>query len=172
VRDPIHTTECEVIYTHAYVHADISNTNICTYLHSSAQRNSIYHAQACPTTTHSYEKAMYCTHSSVRSVELWASAVTMCCAPSVPMKLFPRLYARARERRTIQRTCIAHDARSRAYNRVRGHIRPCIRARRYIKYKHACMPDTYTYLPVQNATAILYTTLLCTHTGRLCTALT
>jgi hypothetical protein len=27
MHDPIHTTECEVIYTHAYVHADISNTN-------------------------------------------------------------------------------------------------------------------------------------------------
>jgi hypothetical protein len=27
MRDPMHTTECEVIYTHAYVHADIPNTN-------------------------------------------------------------------------------------------------------------------------------------------------
>jgi hypothetical protein len=27
MRDPIHTTVCEVIYTHAYVHADIPNTN-------------------------------------------------------------------------------------------------------------------------------------------------
>jgi hypothetical protein len=27
MRDLIHTTECEVIYTHAYVHADIPNTN-------------------------------------------------------------------------------------------------------------------------------------------------
>jgi hypothetical protein len=82
----------------------------------SAQRNSIYHAQACPTTTHSYEQAMYCTHLSVWSVELWASAAAMCCAPSAPIELFPRLYAHVCERRTIQRTCIAHDARSRARN--------------------------------------------------------
>jgi hypothetical protein len=27
MRDPIHTTESELIYTHAYVHADIPNTN-------------------------------------------------------------------------------------------------------------------------------------------------
>jgi hypothetical protein len=27
MRDLIHTTECEVTYTHAYVHADIPNTN-------------------------------------------------------------------------------------------------------------------------------------------------
>jgi hypothetical protein len=27
VRDPIHTTECDVICTHAYVHADMPNTN-------------------------------------------------------------------------------------------------------------------------------------------------
>jgi hypothetical protein len=27
MRDPIHTTESKVIYTHAYVHADIPNTN-------------------------------------------------------------------------------------------------------------------------------------------------
>jgi hypothetical protein len=43
----VHTTECEVIYAHAYVMP-------CTYTyrHSSAQRNSIYHAQTCATTTH------------------------------------------------------------------------------------------------------------------------
>jgi hypothetical protein len=116
----------------------------CTYtcLHSSAQRNSIYHAQACPTTTHSYEKAMYCTHMSVWSVELWASAVAMCCAPSAPMEFLSRLYVHACERRAIQRTYIAHDARSHTYNRVRDHIHPC----RHTQYKHACMACTYIYL--------------------------
>jgi hypothetical protein len=68
-----------------YKHACIPCTY--TYLHSSAQR-SIYHAQTCPTTTHSCEQAMYCTHWSVWSVELWASAAAMCCAPSAPME-FP-----------------------------------------------------------------------------------
>jgi hypothetical protein len=48
MRNSIHMTENEVIYTHAYVHADIPNTNTCaclaripTFLHSSAQRLSL-----------------------------------------------------------------------------------------------------------------------------------
>jgi hypothetical protein len=76
-----------------------------TYLHSSAQRNSTYHAQTRPTTTHSCEQAMYCTHLSVWSVELWASTAAMCCAPSAPMELSSRLYAYLCVRKTIQRTC-------------------------------------------------------------------
>jgi IS5 family transposase len=48
-------------------------------------------------------------------------------------------------KRTIQRTCVARDVRSHTYNRERGHIHPCIRACRHTKYKHACMPCTYTY---------------------------
>jgi hypothetical protein len=79
-------------------------------------------------------------------VELWASAAAMCCAPSVPMEFHSRLYAHVYVRRTIQRTCVDHDARSRTHNRVRGHIHPCIRASRHTKYKHACMPCTYPYL--------------------------
>jgi hypothetical protein len=117
-----------------------------TYLHSSAQRNSIYHAQTCPTTTHSCEQAMCCTHLRVWIVELWASAAAMCCAPSAPMKLDTRLYAHMCVRRRIQRTCVAHDARFHTYNRQRGHIHPCIRACRHTKYKHTCIPCTYTYL--------------------------
>jgi hypothetical protein len=134
------------------VYADIPNTNtraclarLPTYLHSNAPRNSIYHAQTCPTTAHSCEQTMYCTHLSVWSVELWASAVAMCCAPSAPMELCSRLYAHVSVRRTIQRTCVHDDARSRTHNRVRGHIHPCIRACRQTKYKHTCMPCTYTY---------------------------
>jgi hypothetical protein len=136
------------------MHADIPNTNmraclarIPTYLHSSAERNSIYHAQTCLTTTHSCEEAMYCTHSSVWSVELWASAAAMCCAPSSPMEFSPRLYVHVCVRRAIKHTCIARDARSHSHNRERGHIHPCIRACRHTKYKHACMPCMYTYLP-------------------------
>jgi hypothetical protein len=173
MRDPIHTTECEVIYTCIRACRHIKYKHACmpctyTYLHSSAQRNSIYHTQGCPTMTHSCEQAMYCTHVSVWSVELWASAAAMCCAPSAPMEFPRRLYAHACERRTIQRTCIAHDMRSHTYNRVRGHIHPCIRACRHIKYKHACMPGKYILVH----SAIVYTTLLCTHANRLCTALT
>jgi hypothetical protein len=97
-----------------YKHACMPSTY--TYLHSSAQRNSIYHEQACPTTTHSREQPVYCAHSSVWSVELWGSAAAMCCAPSTPMELDPSLYAHACVRRARQRTCIAHDARSRARN--------------------------------------------------------
>jgi hypothetical protein len=115
-----------------------------TYLHSSAQRNSTYHAQTCPTTTHSCDQAMYCTHVSVWSVELWVSAAAMCCAPSAPMELYPRLYAHVCARRTMQRTCVAHDARSHTHNRERGHIHTCIRVCRHTKYEHAFMPCTYT----------------------------
>jgi hypothetical protein len=85
---PTHTsTPTYLIQTH--VHA------FHAYLPSfSAQRNSIYHARTCPTTTHSCEQAMYCTHSSVWSVELWASDAAMCCAPFARMEFPPRLYAR------------------------------------------------------------------------------
>jgi hypothetical protein len=133
MRDLIHTTESEVIYTHAYVYDDIQNMN------PHAQRNSIYHTE---TTTHSCELALYCTHSSIWSVELWASTEAMCCAPSAPVEFPPRLYARVCVRRARQRTCTAHDARSHTHNRVRGHIHPCIRACRHTKYEHR----TYTYL--------------------------
>jgi hypothetical protein len=70
---------------------------------------------------HSREQAMYCTHMSVWSVELWASAAAMCCAPSAPMELSTRLYAHMCVRRTIQRMYVDHDARSHTYNRERGH---------------------------------------------------
>jgi hypothetical protein len=100
-----------------YEHACMPCTYI--YLHSGAQRNSTYHAQTCPTTMYSCEQAMYYTHLSVWSVELWASAAAMCCAPSSPMELSPRLYAHMCVRRAIQHTCVAHDARSRTHNRER-----------------------------------------------------
>jgi hypothetical protein len=53
------------------------------------------------------------------------------------------------ERITIQRTCIAHDARPHTYNRERDHIHPCIRECRHTKYKHACMPCTYLHSSAQ-----------------------
>jgi hypothetical protein len=126
------------------------------YLHSSAQRNSTYHAQTCPTTTHSCEQAMYCTHSSAWSVELWASAAAMCCAPSSPMEFPRRLYAHVCVRNTIQRTCADHDVRSHSHNRERGHIHPCICVCRHTKYKHVCMSCTYTYLPSLQCTTQQY----------------
>jgi hypothetical protein len=89
---------------------------------------------------------MYCTHCSAWSVELWASAAAICCAPFAPMVFPSRLYAHVCVSTTIQHTCVAHDARSHTCNRVRGHIHPCIRVCRHTKYKYACMPCTYTYL--------------------------
>jgi hypothetical protein len=50
----------------------------------------------------------------------------MCCAPSAPMEFPERLYAHVCVRRAIERTCVAHDVRPHTYNRVRGHIHPCI----------------------------------------------
>jgi hypothetical protein len=99
MRDPIHTFESEVIYIHAYVHADIPNTNtraclvrIPTFI--TVHNAIVYtmHKRAPLLRTHA-SKAMYCTHLSVWSVELWASAAAMCCAPSAPTELDPRLYA-------------------------------------------------------------------------------
>jgi hypothetical protein len=123
----------------------------CTYtnLHSSSQCNSTYHAQTCPTTTHSCEQAMYCTHVSVWSVELQESAAAMCCAPSAPMEFSQRLCAHVCVRRAIHRTCVA---RSHIYNRERDHI--------HYAYVHADIPNTNTHaclacilsiIPVQNA---------------------
>jgi hypothetical protein len=140
-----YTTQRKVIYIHAYVDTLNTNTHAClayTYLHSTAQCNSTYHAQTHPTSMHSCEQAMYCTHVSVWSVELWVSTAAMCCAPSVPMELCSRLYAHVCARRAIRRTCVAHDARS--HTQPSAH--PCIRACRRTKYKHACLPCTYTYL--------------------------
>jgi hypothetical protein len=243
------------------------------YLHFNAQRNSTYHAQTCPTTTHSCEQAMYRTHLSAWSVELWASVTAMYCAPFAPMAFTPRLCAHVCERRPIQRdlihttrvrgrihhpskhqiqprvhaiclyssaqciriyctptyaliragyvphsleclecrivskscsnvlrspraygvvlkavrtcvcvrrsiqhTCVAHDARFHTYNRVRGHIHTCIRACRHTKYKHACMPCTYNYLHSSAQRNSVYhhtrAPLLRTHASRLCTTLT
>jgi hypothetical protein len=106
-----------------------------TYLHSSAQRNSIYHAQTCPTTTHSCEPGMYSTHLSVWSVELWASAAAMCCAPSAPMAFDPRLYAHV-----CEKTDTTHVRSSRcAIAYIQPSARSCIRA-----YMHADIPHTNT----------------------------
>jgi hypothetical protein len=172
MRDPIHTTECEVIYTHAYVHVDIPNTNThaCLARIPTFIPVHTYHAQACPTTTHSCEQAMYCTHMSVWSVELWASAAAMCCAPFAPMELYQMLYAEKND------TARVHSSRC-----TFPYIQPS--ARSYTPM-HTCIRDTNiraclaripTYIPVHNA--IVYTMhkrtpLLRTHTRRLCTALT
>jgi hypothetical protein len=118
MRDPIHATE--------YVHADIPNTNtraclarIPTFI---SVRNATVHTmhKRASTTTHSCEQAMCCAHYSVWSVELWASAAAMCCASFAPMELLSRLYAHVRMRRTMQHTCVTHDAKP--------HTRSCTHA--------------------------------------------
>jgi hypothetical protein len=156
MRDPVHTTEC---YSR-------------TCIHSSAQRNSIYPHKR----THSCEQAMYSTHWSVWSVELWASAAAMCCAPSAPMELYERLYAHACERRAIQCTCLAHDARSHTYTEGEViYIHAYVHADIPNTNTRACLARLPTFIPVHNA--IVYTMhkhalLLRTHASRLCAALT
>jgi hypothetical protein len=77
MHDPIHTIT--LMYT-------CMSTNTRAYLvHSSTQRTNV------STSTHSCKQAMYYTHSSVWSVELWASAAAMCCAPSAPVEFLARL---------------------------------------------------------------------------------
>jgi hypothetical protein len=87
MHDAIYTTKFEVIYTLIPVHSAIIHI---------------------ATTTHLYEQAMYCTHLRVWSVELWASAAPMCCAPPGPMLLYSRLYAHVCVRIFIQRTRVGH----------------------------------------------------------------
>jgi hypothetical protein len=138
--DPIHTTECEVIYTHAYVHADIPNTNTraClariptfTPVHSTIVHTMRQHAHS----MHSCEQAIYCTHLSVWSVELWASAAPMCCAPSASMELYLRLYAHVCEKNG---TAHVHSSRC-------AILYTQLRARSYTPM-HAYTPCMYTYL--------------------------
>jgi hypothetical protein len=137
-----HTYNRERGHIHPYVYADISNTNtraclacIPTFI---PVHNAIVHIMH--TTAHSCEQAMYCTHMSVWSVELWASAAAMCCAPSSPMECSSRLFAHV---------CEKSDT---AHVRERGHIHPCIHACPHTKYKQACMPCTCTYLPTFQCT--------------------
>jgi hypothetical protein len=143
MHDPMHTTESEVIYT-MHMCIDIPNTNTRAYLARIPTHlpsfipvnNAIVYIMHKHATTRSCAQAMYCTHVSVWSVELWASAAAMCCAPSAPMEFLLRLYAHVCVRRMIQRTCIAHDARSYTYNRERGHV--------HHAYVHADIPNTNT----------------------------
>jgi hypothetical protein len=148
-RAHVRRSRCAIHYTqsrarsYTLMHACMPTYQIQTRVHAlHVYLNSIYHTQMRPTTMHSCEQAMYCTYLSLWSVELWASAVAMCCAPFALMELFQRLCVR----KTIQCTCVDHDARSITHNRVRGHIRSCIRACRHTKYIHTCMTCTYTYL--------------------------
>jgi hypothetical protein len=82
MRDPIHTTKYEVICIHAYVHVAYIPTFIPVH-------NVIVYT--CTNVPTSCEQAMYCTHLSVWSVELWASSAAMCCAPSSCMDFSQRL---------------------------------------------------------------------------------
>jgi hypothetical protein len=114
-----------------------------TYLHSSAQLSSIYHAHTCPTTRHSCEQAMYCTHLSVWSVELSASAAAICCAPSATMGLSSRLYAHVREKND---TAHVHSSRMRdSIHTIESEViytHPCIHVRQHANCQQACMPWT------------------------------
>jgi hypothetical protein len=128
--------------THARACPQTKYKHACMHLHSSAQRNCTYHAQM------RLMRAGYVLHS----LECLKCRVVAKCCSNVLRSI--RAYGVGPkavrtyvcEKGTIQRTCVAHDARSYSHNRERGHIHPCIRAYRYTKYKHACMPYTYTYL--------------------------
>jgi hypothetical protein len=73
--------------THVYVNIPNTNTRAClaripTFIR--VHNAIVYTMHKC---MHSCKQAMYCPHVSVWSVELWASAAAMCCAPSSPMRL-------------------------------------------------------------------------------------
>jgi hypothetical protein len=82
----------------------------------------------------------------------------MCCAPSAPMELFSRLYTHVCERRAIQRTCVAHDARSHTHNRERGHIHPCIDISN--TSTRAWLARIPTFIPAYNAIVYNYYALM------------
>jgi hypothetical protein len=143
MRDSIHTTESEVIYIHAirayrhtkYKHACTHRTY--TYLHSSAQHNSIYYHYC------ALIRAGYVLHS----LECLKCGVVGKCCSNVLRS--PHAYAVSLKavhvvvRRTIQPTCVAHDMRFHSHNRAQCHIHPCTRACRRTKYKHVCIACTY-----------------------------
>jgi hypothetical protein len=123
MRDPIHTTESEVIYTHAYVHADIPNTNtraclarIPTFI---PVHNAIVHTM--------HKRAHYYALVRAGSLEwLERGVVGKCCSNVLrSLRAYGVVVKAVRtcvcEKRTIQRTCVAHDARSHTYNRVHIH---------------------------------------------------
>jgi hypothetical protein len=145
------TSARSYISKHAYVHTDIPNANTCACLARIPSfipgHNVIIHTA---TTRHLYEHAMYCTYSSVWSVELRESNAPMCFAPPAPMELLEILYAHACVRIPIQRTCVAHDARStntRLY--IRMHDIPNTNTRTYhTLYYYTLMQTGYVlYLP-------------------------
>jgi hypothetical protein len=89
---------------------------------------------------------MYCTHLSVRSAKLWATAGAMRCAS--------RLYAHVCMRRTIQRTCVAHDARSHTHQAsTRSYIpmHTCMPTYQIQKRVHALHVYLPSFIPVHNA---------------------
>jgi hypothetical protein len=170
MRDPIHTTECEVIYTHAYVHADIPSTN----------------TRAClariPTFIAVYNAIVYTMHKRVPLLRTHASKLCTAltrvfgawsCGQALQQyaALPPRLW-RCTQGCTHMYVCeksdTAHVHRSRCaipyYNRVRGHIHPCICACRHTKYENACMPCTYTYLHSSAQRNSIYHAQMCTPT--------
>jgi hypothetical protein len=148
---------------HTYVHTDIPNTNTRACLARIPSfipaHNAIVHTA---TTTHSYEQAMYCTYLSVWSVELWASAAAMCCAPFARISFSSRLCTHVCKKHVSSLRC----AIPYTHNHGRGYTHLCIRVR---------LVRTPTFIPVHNA--IVYTIykralLLGTHAIRLCTELT
>jgi hypothetical protein len=160
MRDPIRSARS---YIHAciYVHTDIPNTNTRACLARIPSfipaHNAIIHTT---TTTHSYEQAMYCTYLSVWSVELWASAAAICCAPFTRTSFSSRLCAHVCEKHVCSLRC----AIPYTYNRERGHTHLCIRACRHM----------HPHLPSFQCTHTIYkrALLLGTHAIRLCAALT
>jgi hypothetical protein len=178
-----HDAECEVIYTHAYVHADIPNTNtrVClaripTFI---PVHNAIVYTMHKRAHFYAFARAGYVLHS-LECLE--RGVVGKCCSNVLRSLRACGLVVKAVRTRVCEKNDTAHVRRSRC---AIAYIRPSARS---CTPMHTCTP-TYqiqthvyalhvylpTFIPVHNA--IVYTMhkrapLLRIRASRLCTALT
>jgi hypothetical protein len=161
MRDPIYTTECEVIYTHAYVHADVPNTNT----HACLAR--------IPTFIPVHNAIVYIMHKRVPLLRalmragyvlhllecLECGVVGKCCSNVLRSLIAYGVVPKAVRTRVCEKSDTVHVHSSRCaipYTyRVRNHIHAYVHADIPNTNAHACLARIPTFIPVHNA--IVYT---------------
>jgi hypothetical protein len=129
--DPIHTTESDVHALHVY---------LPTYLHSSAQRNSIY------TNVPHYYALMRAGYVLYSLECLECRVVGKCCSNVLRSVIAYGVSPKAvRTYVCEEATCVAHDVRSHTYNRERCHIHP-YQIQTRVHALHVYLP---TFIPVR-----------------------
>jgi hypothetical protein len=126
--------ECDA---HAYVHADIpnSNTRVClaripTFIPVHNVIVYTMHKLAPQLHTYATGYALHCTALTVM-FGVWSCGQVLHQCAVLPHRLCGS--SEGCTHMGVRRTCVARDARSHTYNRERGKIHLCIRACRHIK---------------------------------------